>query len=168
MDLPPPIPAVPPPADGPRRLARATLAGAWASLVLFGIAVLLLVIPVEVPEVQDCGTPVGYLLEGPVDVIPTEDGRFLDEEGEVVTIDADAAREARDRPCRERIARLAVPAAVLIVLATLVGLVAFVVELFVVRPRQRRAIAAARDDLTSPVGPPVGPPTGPSGGPPDP
>jgi hypothetical protein len=146
VDLPPPPPAVPPPADGPRRLARAALAMAWASLLLYGVAALLLVIPVEVPEVQDCGTPVSYLLEGPVDVVPTEDGRFLDEQGEVVTLDADATREARDRPCRERIAALAVPAAALIVVATLVGLTAFVVELFVVRPRQRRALAAARDD----------------------
>ena len=151
MDLPPPPPAVPPPADGPRRLARMTLAMAWASVLLFGVAALLLVIPVEVPEVQDCGTPLSYLLEGPVDVIPTEDGRFLDEQGEVVTLDADAAREARDRPCRERIAMLAVPAAVLIAVATLVGMTAFVVELFVVRPRQRRALAASRDDdLTAP------------------
>jgi hypothetical protein len=145
VDLPPPHPSVPPPADGPRRLARATLAGAWASLLLFGVAALLLVIPVEVPEVEDCGTPLTYLLEGPVDVIPTEDGRFLDQQGEVVTLDADATREARSRPCRERVADLAVPAALLIALATLVGFVAFVVELFVVRPRQRRALAARAD-----------------------
>jgi hypothetical protein len=150
---------VPPPADGPRRLARATLAAAWASLLLFGVGALLLVVPVEVPEVQDCGTPVGYLLEGPVDVIPTEDGRFLDEDGEVVTLDADATRDARERPCRERVAELAVPAALLIAVATLVGLVAFVVELFVVRPRQRRALAAhAAPDAAAatPVGPPDG------------
>lgn len=146
MDLPPPAPAVSPPADGgPRRLARATLAGAWASLVLFGVAALLVVIPVSVPEVQDCGTPVSYILRGPVDVIPNPEGRFLDEDGEVVTVDDDVAREARDRPCRDRIATLAVPAAVLLVIATFVGLVAFGVELFVVRPRQRRAIVAARD-----------------------
>jgi len=146
---------VPPPIDGgPRRLARATLAAAWASLVLFGVALLLLVVPVEVPQVQDCGTPLGYLLEGPVDVIPTEDGRFLDEAGEVVTIDADAARDARDRPCRDRVATWSVPAAVLLVVATLVGLVTFGVELFVVRPRQRRAVVEAREADRSPTAAP--------------
>ncbi len=165
MDLPPPPPAVPPPADGPRRLARMTLAMAWASVLLFGVAALLLVIPVDVPEVQDCGTPLSYLLEGPVDVIPTEDGRFLDEQGEVVTLDADVARDARDRPCRERIAMLAVPAAVLVAVATLVGMTAFVVELFVVRPRQRRALAASRDDASPPRDPaPVPSPTAPEDG----
>ena len=45
MDLPPPTPPVRPLADrGPWRLARATLAGAWAALVLIGIAGILLAI----------------------------------------------------------------------------------------------------------------------------
>jgi hypothetical protein len=119
--------------------------------VLFGVAALLLVIPVEVPEVQDCGTPLGYLLEAPVDVVVSEDGRFLDGDGEVVTIDADAAREARENPCRERVAALAVPAGILLVLAFVVGVVSFGIELFAVRPRQRRAIVAARDAARGPV-----------------
>jgi hypothetical protein len=36
---------------------------------------------------------------------------------------------------------------VLVAVATLVGVIAFAVELFVVRPRQRRALTAARDDV---------------------
>lgn len=155
MDLPPPVPAVTPPVDaGPVRLARATRAAAWASLLLYLVAGLLAVIPVRMPEeIPDCGTPVAYLLEAPVDVVPTEDGRFLADDGSIVTLSEDATREARDRPCQERIARLAVPAAILIVVATVTGLVAFAVELFVVRPRQRRVLRAALDD-TAPPPPP--------------
>lgn len=163
MDLPPPVPAVTPPvAAGPVRLARATRAGAWGSLLLYLVAGLLAVIPLGMPEdIPDCGTPVSYLLQAPIDVVPTEDGRFLAEDGSVVTVSEDAAREARDRPCRERIARLAVPAGILLVVATVIGLVAFGVELFVVRPRQRRVLRAALDDgaVSPPPPPPASPPS---------
>ncbi len=164
VDAPPPAPpaaepwpAVVPPTDPPPAGALGRLAVALAGLALLAylVAGVLLALPVETPHVQDCGAPGAYLLDGRVDVLPDREDRIL-RDGEVVTLDADVADAARERRCRDRVAARAVPAAILLAVATLVGLVAFGLELFVVRPRQRRAIRAAA----------AGPPSTPQGAPP--
>ena len=62
--------------------------------------------------------------------------------GDVVTLDPAVADAARDRPCQERVAARAVPAAALLLGATVLGVVAFLVELLVVRPRRRAVLRA--------------------------
>lgn len=166
---PPLVPAVTPP---PGLLGRIATVVAGLSLLAYLVAAVVLAIPVETPGVQDCGSPGAYLLAGRVDRIPDEEGRILGPDGEVLTLDADVAAEARARPCRDRVADRGVPAAVLLVTATLLGVVAFAIELLVVRPRQRREIRAATPPLPDPpapappagASPPWGAPPGGSGG----
>lgn len=151
---PPLAPVVTPPPGG---LGRIAVVIAGLSLLAYLAAAVLLAVPVTTPGVQDCGAPGAYLLAGRLDRIPDAEGRILGADDEIVTLDADVAAEARARPCRERVADRAVPAALLLVGATLLGVLAFAIELLAVRPRQRRAIRAA-------MGPP--PPQAPWGDPP--
>jgi hypothetical protein len=137
---PPLAPAVTPPPPGPVGRVAVVLAG--LALLAFAVAGLVLAVPVEVPEVQDCGTPGAYLLAGRVDRIPDDQDQILDGDGRVVTLDADRAAEARANPCRDRVAERAVPAVWLVLATMVLGVVAFALELFVVRPRQRRAMRA--------------------------
>ena len=145
---PPLAPALTPPPAGPVDRVAVVLAGLALLAVLGAGAVL--AVPVEVPGVQDCGTPGAYLLAGRVDRIPDGDDQVLDADDEVVTLDADVADEARANPCRDRVADRGVPAAWLLLTATVLGIVAFALELFVVRPRQRRQMRA---DLETPPPP---------------
>lgn len=147
----PPVPSVP--------AGRVSVALAWASLACFVVALVLLVIPVSTPEVQDCGAPGAYLAQGRLDVIPDANDQILGPDGEVVTLDGPVADAARDEPCQQRVAGRAVPAGVLLLVGTLGGLAAFVVEVLVVRPRRRRAWRAAVE-ASSPPGPPARPPSG--------
>lgn len=121
----------------PRLLGRITLGLAVVALVAYAAGTVLLALPVRTPQVQDCGTPGAYLLGGRVDVVPDRDDRILDEDDAVVTLDPAVADTARARPCRERVASRAVPAAIVLGGATAMGVVAFAVELVVVRPRRR-------------------------------
>lgn len=155
---PPLAPVVTPP---PSLLGRIATVVAALALLGYLVAAVLLTLPVETPQVQDCGAPGAYLLAGRLDRIPDEEGRILGPDDEVVTLDADVAAAARANPCRERVAERAVPAALLVGAATIVGALAFVLELAVVRPRQRRAIRAGLD---AEAPPPWGDPPGPSGG----
>jgi hypothetical protein len=137
---PPLAPVVTPPPPGPVGRVAVVLAG--LALLAFAVAGLVLAVPVEVPDVQDCGTPGAYLLAGRVDRIPDDQDQILDGDGRVVTLDADEAAEARANPCRDRVAERAVPAVWLVLATVVLGVVAFALELFVVRPRQRRAMRA--------------------------
>ncbi len=151
---PPLPPAVPPPSAGP--VGRVAIVLAGLSVVAYLVATVLLTVPVSVPEVQRCGAPGAYLLAGRVDVVPSDDDRILGPDGEPVTLDAAVAQAARDRPCRDRVADRAVPAAVLLLVATVGGVIAFGLELFVVRPRQRALVRAARAGAAPPPDAPPG------------
>ncbi len=122
---------------------RISLGAAVVALVCFAVAVVLVSIPVRTPGVQDCGTPTGYLLEGRLDVVPDAQDRILGPDGQPLTLDEETAQAAREHPCQERVADRAVPAGVLVLAGTLLGLAAFAVEVLVVRPRRRRAWRAA-------------------------
>lgn len=136
---PAPVAPLPSPAAAPRVLGRVALALAVVALVAVAVAVVLLAVPVRVPAVQQCGTPAMYLLDGSVDVVPDPEGRILGPDGEVVTLEPQVAEAARRAPCQERVAARAAPAGLLLAGGFVLGLVAFALELFVVRPRARRA-----------------------------
>ncbi len=144
---PPLVPVVTPP---PGLAGRIAVVVAGVALLGYLVAGIVLAVPVRTPQVQDCGAPAAYLLDGRVDRLPDDEDRILGPDGEVVTLDEDVAAAARSTPCRDRVADRAVPAAILIVAATVVGVVAFALELLLVRPRQRREIRASLD----PPGPP--------------
>lgn len=136
----PAVPARPDPSPVPTVPAgRITVALAGLALACFAVAAVLLALPVSVPGVQDCGAPGAYLAQGRVDVVPDANDRILGPDGEIVTLDGPTAAAARDHPCQERVAARAVPAGVLLVAGTLIGLAAFALEVLVVRPRRRRA-----------------------------
>lgn len=153
----PPDPATGPDALPPTALGRASVALAAVALVCFLVAVVLATLPVRTPGVQDCGAPAAYLAAGRLDVIPDAQDRILGPDGEPLTLDAETAQAARDQPCRERVAVRAVPAGVLLVVGTVLGLAAFAVEVLVVRPRRRRAWRAAVLSAAGP-GAPAAPP----------
>lgn len=137
------------PTREPEVAGRVTLGLAAAAVAAYVLAAVLLTLPVETPGVQDCGAPGAYLLEGRVDTVPDREGRIRVEsdapEGfEVVTLDPDVAEAARDDRCRDRVARRAVPAGILLLAATVVGTTAFLLELLLVRPRRRAALRRAR------------------------
>ena len=116
---------------------------AGLALAAFAGAIVLLAIPVRTPEVQDCGTPAAYLLDGRVDVIPDAQDRILGPDGQPLTLPASAATAARQHPCQDRVADRAVPAGILVLAGTVVGLAALALEVLVVRPRLRRSLAGA-------------------------
>lgn len=153
---PPLAPVVTPPLG---RLGLLALVLAGLSLALYLVGAILLTLPVETPGVQDCGAPGAYLLDGRLDRIPDPEGRILDADGEIVTLDPDVAAVARETPCQERVAARAVPAGGLILAGTVVGVAAFALELVVVRPRQRRRIRAEAE-AQAPVPPPAPAPWG--------
>lgn len=148
---PPLPPPVRPPSAGP--VGRVAIVLAGLSVLAYAVAGILLAVPVSVPQVQRCGAPGAYLLAGRVDIVPTDDGRILGPDGEPVTLAPEVADAARSRPCQDRVADRAVPAAILLVAATVIGVTAFALELIVVRPRQRRALAGP-----PPTAPPPEPP----------
>lgn len=145
--------APPPPSDPPepRLLGRITLGLAVVALVAYAIGAVFLTLPVRTPQVQDCGAPGAYLLDGRLDVVPDHDDRIVDGDGAIVTLDPAVAATARDRPCQERVASRAVPAAIAIGAATVLGVVAFAGELFVVRPRRRARALALGPSTVPPV-----------------
>lgn len=138
-------PGPPAPADDaphtlpPTPLGQLSLVLAGLALAGFAVAIVLLAIPVQVPGVQQCGAPGAYLVDGRLDVVPDANDQILGPEGDPITLDAEDAQSARDHPCRERVADRAVPAGILILTSTVVGLGAFAVEVLMVRPRRRRA-----------------------------
>lgn len=137
----------------PRLLGRSSFGLAVLALVAYAAGVVLLVVPVRTPEVQDCGAPGAFLLDGRVDVVPDAEDRILDADGAVVHLPAAVADAARDRPCRERVAARAVPGLALIGGATVVGAIAFALEMLLVRPRRRARVASIPAEPPPPPSP---------------
>jgi hypothetical protein len=87
-------------------------------VALLGIGILLL--PVSTPT-QDCGTSIGYLLDGRVD-------QFVSKDDPPTGITPAEAKANNANPCRDRVADRAKPAAVLIGVGLLVALGAALAE----------------------------------------
>ncbi|MGI8940057.1 MAG: hypothetical protein ACR2JF_17945 [Iamia sp.] len=147
----------PPPTEPPTvALGWVSLGAAAASLVFFAVAAVLLALPVRTPDVQDCGAPAAYLYDGRVDVIPDVNDQILGPDDQPLTLDPGTAEVAREEPCQARVADRAVPALVLVLVGTVVGLAAFALEILAVRPRRRQAWRRAVVAGQAPPPPSVG------------
>lgn len=102
-------PAVSPPAEpsrsAPHGLVRATAAIATVGVVVALVGLALLLRPVSTPT-QDCGTALGFLLDGRVNEMVS-----VTDPPDGITQAAAAANQAR--PCRTRVVDQAAPALVL-------------------------------------------------------
>jgi hypothetical protein len=120
------------------RRASGTLA--WVAIACIALGSVIAVIPVSNPGVQSCGAPIDFLVRGDFDRLPDADGR-IERDGKVVRLDQDARRRAVDHPCSERVERRAIPAGILVVGGSLMGMVAMAVA---VTAAWRRAATRAQ------------------------
>jgi len=112
--------AAPPARPAHTGLLRATAVIATIGVVVALVGVAILLLPVQTPT-QDCGTSLGYLLDGRVDVLVSE----TDPPAGITPAEAKANNA---NPCRERVADRTKPAAVLIGAGLVAALGAALVE----------------------------------------
>jgi hypothetical protein len=112
----------------------------WTAIALITVGLILSLIPVSNPGVQRCGAPLGFLITGEFDRIPDVNGNVLRDD-RVVTLDEEARRRAVETPCSERVARRAIPAGILVVGGSLMGIAAMTIGIV---GAWRRASARAR------------------------
>ena len=115
---------------------------AWTAVVLIALGVVIAVIPVRTPGVQDCGMPIDFLVGGDFDRLPDASGR-IERDGQVVKLDPATRERATEHPCSERVEHRAIPAGTLVVVGSVMGLTAM--TLAMVRA-WRRATSRALDD----------------------
>ena len=125
-----------------RRVHRLSGVLAWTAVVLIALGVVIALIPVRTPGVQDCGMPIDFLIGGDFDRLPDASGR-IERDGRVVKLDPAARERATEHPCSERVERRAIPAGTLVVVGSVMGLTAM--TLAMVRA-WRRATSRAPDD----------------------
>ncbi|MBV9950613.1 MAG: hypothetical protein JO291_01580 [Acidimicrobiia bacterium] len=102
---------------------RATGILGWIAVVLITVGAVIVLVPVRNPGVQQCGAPLTFLVSGQLDRLPDATGRVLID-NRVVTLSPAARHRAVDSPCSERVERRAIPAGVLVVLGSVMGLTA--------------------------------------------
>ena len=120
-----PEPATPSPADPapapPRGLLRVTPIVATVGVVVALVGLLLLLRPVTTPT-QDCGTALGFLLDGRVNEIAS-----VEDPPEGIT--PAEAKANKERPCRVRVVDQATPALIAFGAGLLVAVVAALTEI---------------------------------------
>lgn len=119
----------------PDRLISASVVMAWACLFLIGAGLVFGLLPVRNPKVQDCGTPLAFVLTGRVD-------GFVDPNNPPKGVTPKEAENANRKPCRKRVAPRAARSAELL-LGGLVSGVTGAVMLGVGRSTRRRAAQRA-------------------------
>jgi hypothetical protein len=123
----------------PTGIVRATPVIATIGVLVALVGFALLLRPVETP-VQDCGTAVGFLLDGRVNV-------FADPSAPPDGLSEAEVLDNNERPCRVRAADAARPALLLVIAGTVSAVGAVVAELVVRglrwRRRHRALVAAA-------------------------
>lgn len=133
-----------PPRHWPDQLIGASTIAAWICLALILAGLAVGSVPVRTPIVQDCGTPLAFVLTGRVD-------RFLDPNNPPRGVTAKEAEAANKRPCRKRVAPRMVRSAELLLGGLVAGL-AGVVMLLVGRTVRRRDLLLRWGSGTSPSG----------------
>jgi hypothetical protein len=156
---PAPTPSAPAPARAAARPAPHGLLAATAAIATVGVVVAIIGLalvfrPVRTPT-QDCGTAIGFLLDGRVNV-------FVSEDDPPEGITPAEARANNAEPCRDRVADRAKPAGVLFLAGLAVALIAAGVEGAVrlrawLRARRLRRAAASTDPTGLPGPPPLTP-----------
>lgn len=119
----------------PDQLISASTAAAWAALALVTVGVVVGLVPVQNPKVQDCGAPIAFVLRGRIDQYadPSKPPNGL--------TSAEATAANKDR-CQARVARRMVPGGVLILSGLVVGIVGLA-AMFFGRSARRRAVLDA-------------------------
>lgn len=105
-----------------RRSGAVVIGAGWVALLVIAVGVAVAFVPVRNGDVQACGTPGAFLIEGRSDVYPDAGGRVRDGDGVDVQLSPSAVQAAVDRPCSQRVADRMVPAGVLLAGGTLTGL----------------------------------------------
>lgn len=144
----PPPPPAPPAAQAATAPAPHGLLAATAVIATVGVVVALLGLALVFRTVstptQDCGTAIGFLLDGRVNV-------FVSEDDPPAGITPAEAKANNAEPCRERVADATKPAAILFGAGMVAAIGAAVVEMTVrcrgwlQRRRARRAAATAAE-----------------------
>jgi hypothetical protein len=116
----------------------------WAAVAAIALGVALGLVPVDNPGVQSCGAPLGFLVSGELDRFPDATGR-LQRGDRVVTLDPAQRRRAVESPCSERVERRAIPAGLLVVGGSVMGLTA--VTIGIVGAWRRAGARARHGDL---------------------
>jgi hypothetical protein len=124
-----------------RPLWRITGVLGWIAVVLITVGIVIVLIPVRNPGVQQCGAPLTYLMSGEVDRIPDATGRVLID-GKVVTLSPAAQKRAFDSPCSHRVERRAIPAGILVVVGSVMGLAAVTIGIVGAWRRATARVAA--------------------------
>lgn len=141
------------------RPAPTGLLGIPALIALLGVLVAvaglgLALVPVRTPT-QDCGTPMAFLLRGRVDVL-------VDPVSPPTGITPAEAKANNARPCQQRSAARGLPALVLVLVGTTIGLIAATVEVTIRLRRRRSPEAWVR--TSPPAGPAILDPRSPDTG----
>lgn len=104
----------------PTRFLQATAIVATVGVVVALLGLVALLRPVSTP-VQDCGTAIGFLLDGRTNT-------FADPADPPEGLTAEEVTANNERPCRERVADAARPGGIAFVVGLLLAVVAFLVE----------------------------------------
>lgn len=121
-----------------RLIGLATIA-AWVALAAIAVGIGVSLWPVRNGDVQDCGTPLAFVLTGRQDAAPTAGP------GGTPPSAAEIER-ALDHPCRERVAARMVPAALIWLGGILLGFGALVATMIGRRRLRRRIQPATMDE----------------------
>jgi len=111
-----------------RRRALASIP-VWIALAAMVGPLLVSVVPVTNPGVQDCGAPASFLLGGHVDTYPDANGQVRRPNGKVETLTKAEQARAFDHQCSARIAARMGPAAGVFAFGTLLGVVTLLVSM---------------------------------------
>ena len=104
-----------------RRVHRLSGVLAWTAVVFIALGVVIALIPVRTPGVQDCGMPIDFLVGGDFDRLPDAVGADRARRAGRSKLDPQARERASEHPCSERVERRAIPAGTLVVVGSLMG-----------------------------------------------
>lgn len=113
----------------------------WTAVALILAAVVVVLVPVDNPGVQSCGTPAAFALDGRPDVYPDAGGKVRRSDGSIDTLTKAEIDRAYDQPCTDRVGARLVPAGIALVAGTLLGVVALGSSMVSWWRRAARAVA---------------------------